>query len=99
MSPRDPLLIEAWQTQIHPDQRKHYEQDTLTNVELRKSLNEAHDRIRKLTTANNQLVGRQAKIQETRRWEKIWTRILLASNAGSWAVILLLLKMFLEHLK
>ncbi len=94
---RDPLLIDAWKTEIAPDQRKHYHQDSLSNDELRKSLNEAHDRIRKLTTANNQLVARQAKLQETRRWEKIWNRILSASVVGAWAVILLLLKMILER--
>jgi uncharacterized membrane protein YgcG len=99
MAMKDPLLIDAWKTEIAPDQRRHYHQDELTNEELRKGLNEAHDRIRKLTSANNQLVGRQAKVQQTRKWERLWTRILTAAVVSAWAVILLLLKYVLEHLK
>ena len=97
MALRDPLLIDAWKTEIAPDQRKHYREDSLTNEELRKGLNEGHDRIRKLATANNQLVQQLRKLQEKRRWEKIWSRILSAGMLGSWAVIGWLLKAFLEH--
>lgn len=96
MTVRDPLLIDAWKTEIAPDQRKHYYQDDLSNDELRKSLNTAHDRIRQLTTANNQLVSRQAKLQKSKLWSTIWNRILTASMVGAWAVILTLLKIVLE---
>jgi len=52
---RDPLLIDAWQPTIPPAQRKKYEKIDFDKWDPCKSLNEAHDRIRKLTYTNNGL--------------------------------------------
>jgi len=84
---KDPLLIDSWQTAITKEQRQQYAKVN-ENWDPCKSLTEAHDRIRALTTANNQLVGRliraQAKVDKTEKrlkmakWQ-IWLMGLVVS--------------------
>lgn len=96
---RDPLYIEPneWNSEIPDSQRVQYEKVKLTNEALQKGLNEAHDRIRRLTSTNNQ----QARQLQTakRRIDvagiKLW--ILGGVVTAEATVLGWLVKVFLER--
>jgi hypothetical protein len=98
---RDPLYIEPqeWQPEIPVAQRSHYEKVKLSNEALQKGLNEAHDRIRRLTSTNN---GQAAKLQTaTRRLDldgiKLWIlggMVIAQSTVLGWLV-----KSWLDRIK
>ena len=79
----NPLLITEWPTNIPHSQRVHYERAELTYAELQKSANCSHDRIRRLTDTNNQLVRKvidlQTKLDAANL--KIWIMALIVSPA------------------
>jgi hypothetical protein len=98
---RDPLYIEPqeWRSEIPEAQRVHYEKVKLTNEALQKGLNEAHDRIRRLTSTNN---SQASKLQAaTRRLDlagvKLW--ILSGIVLGQTTVLGWLVKVFLDRIK
>ncbi len=96
---RDPLFIDnsEWHGEIPASQRIQYEQVKQSPDQLQKSLNEAHDRIRRLTNTNN---NQAASLRlTTRRLDiagvKLWV---LGGLVGTETVILLyVLKAFLER--
>lgn len=77
----NPLLITEWRTAIPRTQRDHYEHGELSYAELRKSANCSHDRIRRLTDTNNQLVHKvlEMKKELDRKDLKIWILSLIVS--------------------
>jgi hypothetical protein len=81
MAEAENLLITDWGTEISRGQREYYEKHDLSYAELRKSANCSHDRIRRLTDTNNQLVARiidlQAKLDRANL--KIWIMSLVVS--------------------
>jgi ABC-type nickel/cobalt efflux system permease component RcnA len=60
-----------------------------TQEELTHDLNKAHDNIKHLVRDNDRL-------HKNQHWQRIWTKILSAGVVGSWAVILMLLKLCLH---
>lgn len=98
---RDKLYIEPqeWTPEIPEEQRRHYEKVKLTNDALQSGLNEAHDRIRRLTSTNN---SQAARLQAaTRRLDiagvKLW--VLGGVVAAQCTVLGWLVKMFLDRIK
>lgn len=99
---RDPLYIDPsteWKTEIPPDQKLQYEKVKLNNESLQKSLNEAHDRIRRLTSTNNSQAIKLGAA--TRRLDlagiKLW--ILGGVVAAQATVLGWLVKVFLDRMK
>lgn len=93
---RDPLLIESWKTEIPQSQRDHYENGNLSLEELRKSANEVHDRVRRLTKTNNALATQLIKTQDelARAKQTIWVMSLIVSPIVAAIVKAIWIKVF-----
>lgn len=81
MTPTERLVISDWPVEINPSQREHYQNADLSYSDLKKALNCSHDRIRKLTDTNNQLVAKVIDLQDSldRANLKIWIMSLIVS--------------------
>jgi len=96
---RDPLFTDpsSWK---HPDEwKKHYLEDR-SPEELRKDVTTAHDRIRLLVRANDELRTQVLQCKSALQklgWAKIWIKILTFLVAAEGSVIGWLLQAFLSR--
>lgn len=65
---------------------------------LEKSLSKAHDNLATQVGINTRLYRELTQAKNDLGRERIWRRVLVTTNCGLWAIVLILLKEFLSRI-